>query len=58
MNLIIDKVDVLIDKAYRLIDKIHLIIDKHKKKTPALDYSEAGISFTFSNAMTNGGSFF
>jgi len=57
MNLIIDKVDVLIDKTYRLIDKIHLIIDKHKK-TPALDYSEAGISFTFSNAMTNGGSFF
>ena len=57
MNLIIDKVDVLIDKAYRLIDKIHLIIDKHKK-TPASAYSEAGISFTFSNAMTNGGSCF
>lgn len=50
MGLIIDKVDAL-------IDKIHSIIDKHEK-TPALDYSEAGISFTFSNAMTNGGSFF
>ena len=49
--------DALIDKLIVIIDKIHSIIDKHKK-TPASAYSEAGISFTFSNAMTNGGSFF
>ena len=57
MGLIIDKVDALIDKLIVIIDKIYSLIDKHKK-TPALDYSEAGISFTFSNAITNGGSFF
>ena len=57
MGSLIDKVDALIDKLIVIIDKIHLIIDKHKK-TPASAYSEAGISFTFSNAMTNGGSFF
>mgnify|MGYP003489385714 FL=1 len=57
MGPIIDKVGALIYKLIVIIDKIHSIIDKHKK-TPALDYSEAGISFTFSNAMTNGGSFF